>query len=130
MTSMQGVLEYMLTTSEAKIVSCLECPSLHPNGLTVQTANQSCLVSVGTSIYSSINQWMANFRETTHHKCMTCNLDMIMTFRFSRSLQFLTFDFAGTSPNIDTQFEIMITGNCVRYQLRGVLYYGANHFTC
>jgi hypothetical protein len=130
LTSIQNVLEYMLMTSRATVVSCLECPSFHPSGLTAQTTNQSCLISAGTSSYSSINHWMANFKETTHHKCMTCRLDMIMMFRFSQPLHLLAFDFAGTCPSIDTQFQTMVAETSVTYQLRGVLYYGANHFTC
>jgi hypothetical protein len=37
---------------------------------------------------------------------------------------------SGTSPAINTQFQSVIAETSVTYLLRGVLYYGDNHFTC
>ena len=87
------------------------------------------MVSVGASVHTSVGQWMEDFSEETQHKCATCQKYMHVKFSFCYPLPLIAFDFTGQKPKIDSKITININGTDVQYKLRGIVYFGDNHFT-
>ena len=129
LTSMHHLLQYILKTANTTIQSHLECPQHHQMEMDAQAVSTGCMISAGTTSYMSIGQWVREFKENTHHKCANCQETMQLKFSLSESMPLIAFDFAGHSPEIDQNVNILINGRNREYQLRGVLYFGHEHFT-
>ncbi|KIL56950.1 hypothetical protein M378DRAFT_61682, partial [Amanita muscaria Koide BX008] len=129
-TALHHVLQYLLTTPSVTVESHLQCSEEHVTDISIHSNNTCCMVSAGaTSVHTSIEQWMRNFREETHHKCTTCEKHIHVNFSFRYPLPLIAFDFTGQKPKIDSKINVNINGTDVQYKLRGIIYFGDNHFT-
>ena len=129
LTSVHHVMQYLLTTAGTTIESYLECSQHHNAEHALQAVSNCYVVSAGTTSPVSISQWMADWKEPTQHQCTTCGRQMNMMFQFHQPWHLIAFDFAWQRTEIDPELLVHVNGDNVLYKLRGIIYFGENHFT-
>ena len=72
---------------------------------------------------------MSNFTHETSHTCPFCGTAVKQVFRLMRPIPLLIIDLSNKSLHIDHRIEIDIINIKQLYSLRGIFYYGGNHFT-
>jgi hypothetical protein len=92
--------------------------------------SSSVLLSTGTNLFNSINQWICNYSERTRQSCSICNLPLYLKHTFENVPKFLVFDFGGLD-NFEINKSFLLSKNEIQYlfNLRGVIYFSQNHFT-
>ena len=129
-TSLYDLMDYTLQTPFTVGQSSLVCANAHAintPGATITTG--SCLVSSAFSNSHSIQHLMSNFGHETSHTCPFCGTAVKQVFRLMRRIPLLIIDLSNKSLHIDHRIEIDIINIKQSYSLRGILYYGGNHFT-
>jgi hypothetical protein len=129
LTSLDYLLRYLLETSLSTLESCLICPQQHLVGAGPQIASTCCVLSAGAVSYSSIGSWVSNLGESTQHICPLCNDSVHMKFTFCQPWPLIAFEFPWQHPIIDVRLIINLNGLDIQYILRGVVYFGQEHFT-
>ena len=129
MTSVHHLVQYLLTTESTTVETYLQCPQNHNTGGALQAVSNCYVISAGNARPVSISQWMANWTEPTRHLCTTCQRQMNMMFKFQQPWPLIAFDFAWQTPEIEPELPLHVNGNNIQYRLRGIIYYGENHFT-
>lgn len=129
LTSIQQLIGSLLTTSATTVEASLECTHTCPPTNNRQPTSSCCMISIVMTQPTSIGKWIADWKERTQHQCATCKNPMIMKFNLCYPPPLIAFDFAWQNPDIDTQLEISIRESNFLYRLRGIIYFGDNHFT-
>ena len=126
--SVSDVLECILKTGSVTVNTLLTCLQ-HDTSTSLYSQNTSCIIAVGANEIPSISHWMANFWESSQHRCNICHDNLQMKSTICQVLPILAFQFVGQNPTIDSR--IIIDVNTIRstYILRGVIYFGEYHYT-
>ena len=106
-----------------------------PNGHVIdrhRSPTSSCEIIVFAQPGKSLQYCIDNFSHSTASKCTTYNSFLLWTTSFVQSPPIILFDlgFGGCLPSLSSVVLIPCaeTG-CVRYNLRGIVYYQDQHFT-
>jgi hypothetical protein len=129
-TSVHSLVNCILATEFPVITSKLSCTAGHP--LTrVQVSNvNSCLVSTAVGNPRSLQSHLDNSEITSGSQCHICKKHLVRQYKFASSPEILAFDVLGPQVSaINHILNVVVNGQVTRYQLRGVVYHGANHFT-
>src|ERR1700678_3134100 len=88
------------------------------------------MLSTGTNLFNSIDQWIFRYSEPTRQTCNICNLPLYIKYTFENIPKFLVFDFGGIN-NLEINKSLLLSKNGIQYffKLRGVIYFSQNHFT-
>ena len=94
-------------------------------------SSSSVLLSTGTNLFDSINQWISSYSEPTRQACSICNLPLYLKHTFDNIPEFLVFDFGGLNNDFEINKSILLSKDGIQYlfKLRGVIYFSQNHFT-
>jgi hypothetical protein len=127
-TAAADILNYILATNDTTVTSIITCPhdtSYYGADL------ESCLMDAGRGAKSSVRSWMTNWKEHSNHFCELCNDCRKIVMKICKVMPMIALDFTGQHqiPKIDVNFEININGVKVVYILRGIIYFGDNHYT-
>jgi hypothetical protein len=125
-TSSQQILEYILTTPSMAFDSTLHCENQHTHAAHIEE-DTCCVISAGINKNTSIEQWVTDLKEVTDIQCQSCDKFVLKYSCLSYKLPIIAFDFS--SPVINVHFKVDMKGADVMYKLRGVIYYGDDHFT-
>lgn len=87
------------------------------------------MISAGTTRYPSTSDWMRVLREPSHRRCHECHEPLSLTYMFTSIPELLALEFSGQSPSIDALITIEKDRDEFQFELRGVIYFGAGHFT-
>ena len=123
-------MDYTLQTPFPVGQSSLICANAHTidsEGATISI--NSYLVSSAYSNSDSVQHWMSNFMHATGHICPFCGYSLKQVFRLIQPIPLLVIDLSSKNLYIDHSIEIGIMNSKKLYSLRGVFYYGMNHFT-
>ena len=128
-TATYDILDYILKTNETTVNSIITCSH---NTSYYGDGSQSCLMPAGREAKSSVRSWMSNWKEHSNHFCELCNDHRQIVMKICKVMPMVALDFTGQRkvPKIDVEFEIYINNVRVVYILRGVIYFGDDHFTC
>jgi PIF1-like helicase len=105
--------------------------SLHPysNMHFNPTPIQSFLMSSGTDQFASTTEWIQSEGQTVRHQCEECGLHLKQKAEWTVVPEMLSFEIAlSAQMTIDPQISIPVNGNSHLYQIRGVIYFGGQHF--
>lgn len=129
-TSVHSLINCILATEFPVITSKLYCTAGHiPSRLQVSNVN-SCLVSTTSGNPRSLQGHLDNSEITSGSQCQICRRQLVRRYRFTSSPGILAFDVLGPQVSaIDHILNVLVNGQVSRYQLRGVVYHGADHFT-
>jgi hypothetical protein len=90
---------------------------------------QSFLMSSGTDQFSSISEWIQCDGQLVRHRCQECGLHLKQKTEWRVVPEILSFEIALSAQMIiDPKISIVVNGNSHLYQLRGVIYFGGQHF--
>jgi hypothetical protein len=129
LTSIHHLVQTLLTTTAITIDSTLDCMQNHNSHEEKQEANNCYMVSGIASSAISISEWIKDWKEETQHPCATCGQPMTLRYQFRHPWPIMAFDLAWKKTKIDHQFSLSVNGARKQYQLRGIIYFGNNHFT-
>jgi hypothetical protein len=129
-TSIHQLWTTLLTSTNTTVTTSLECINKHQIQTGTELDKNCSLLTAGTTSYTSINEWINNFKEETNHACTTCQQPIFMQHKLQHVLPLIAFDLSGHTPWIDKQITTHINGENIEYTLKGIAYYGNHHFTC
>ena len=129
-TSLYDLMDYTLQTPEPILQSKLMCENEHIININNhENTRNSCLITTAFSNSLSIQHYISTLAHEENQICPTCNTHMKRVFSVLHAIPLILFDFTGQKINLDHTIEIDIQNSKQQYSLRGILYYGNNHFT-
>jgi hypothetical protein len=96
-----------------------------------QEAAKNFHIDIGRIDFVSIQNELDLFVISLASKCTVCNDFLLRKFTFVNAPQLLAFATSASTTTLDHNLVVTIEGNTELkpYQLRGVIYYGSDHFT-
>ncbi|KAF8873468.1 hypothetical protein BD779DRAFT_1652008 [Infundibulicybe gibba] len=129
LTSVNAILNYVLATENPVLSSAMKCPRGHLIDRRV-AALRNCLIDgVITHCGSSTE---TGFDIRSGSKCSTCDTLLIRSYSYVDHPPLLAWDITGCDGDLGRlrrHMAVMVEGQRLIYELRGVIYYGNNHFT-
>ncbi len=124
---------YTMLESPWNVVSTVaHCLDRHPNTFMENFHNTNShlhlhstddiVQPLQTRIYGAVAQ--------STRDCSVCHIRMSSFFAFQTAPPILAFDTERCKCSIDSNLLIQVRNGVFRYHLAGIIYYGANHFTC
>jgi len=111
-------------------LSQVRCPQNHPCGEYHCRPVEHCfLQALSHSTYTSTAAWIQNPMETQARVCTECNSHLENVFSFIQPPNILALSFPQSNLHIDAEFLMKVENNDYQYILRGIIYFGADHFT-
>ena len=90
---------------------------------------QSFLMSSGMDQFSSISEWIQCDSQLVRQRCQECGLQLKQQTEWRVVPDILSFEIGlSAQMKIDPEISILVNGNSHLYQLRGVIYFGGQHF--
>ena len=132
-TSISDILEYLLATPICTLYRSIHCYNGHIQG-DIALKNKS-YVLMSAVRQTSVQSWLANFKENIERRCNTCMGRLYREFKLIYAPPLIVLDFSGLEfiqsqqMVINTSFNVTIDDNEYTYKLRGIIYYGDFHFT-
>lgn len=124
--TLDDLLSICLQTPNITLLSTLTCQHSHS---TVLHSNHTCLISSTHLNGQSIQAWLTHSEETSYPPCQTCQSATTRQFQLSTATPLLVFEFPGQSAFIDDAITLNLANQVIQYKLKGIIYYGDNHFT-
>lgn len=124
--SVHSVTEQLLKTCEPVTTSNLCCPNSHVIDRN-PSSTSNCEIIIFGSPY--LQAFVDNFTVETAAKCSTCNTYLSRVTKFIQTPPLLAFDLGNNAPFLDPVVWISCRDTCVRYSLRGIIYFENGHFT-
>ncbi|KDR70822.1 hypothetical protein GALMADRAFT_48800, partial [Galerina marginata CBS 339.88] len=94
------------------------------------STNRTCIISIG---YTECQSWFNDCLEHTNYQCRNCstrNIAFRVELNITPPIIFIDLRSPATEVEISQEFAINSREGRVNFVLRGVVYYGDNHFTC
>ena len=128
-TAAADILNYILETNETTVKSIITCSH---NTSYYYVVVESCLMDAGRGEKSSVRSWMTSWKDRSNHFCEMCNDYRQIVMKICKVMPMVALDLTGQHrvPKIDVNFELFINNVQVVYILRGIIYFGDNHYTC
>ena len=126
-TAICPVIRYMFTLPTDTMLYKYMCKNNHITQ--ARTPDNTCLISAGNTIYTSVSEWMSSMIEDTNKTCITCSEQLTLHHEFTFPLPFIALDFTGRIIQLDPTFTIFINNTEASYNLCGIIYFGDAHFT-
>jgi len=86
-------------------------------------------LALSHSTYTSTAAWIQNPMETQARVCTKCNSHLENVFSFIQPPNILALSFPQSNLHINAEFLMKVENNDYQYILRGIIYFGADHFT-
>lgn len=98
---------------------------MHRSEVVVKTG----LITAGTEGVSSVQEWINMFDQRSATNCCSCGTGLVRSYRFVHNPFLLAFDVSTNIDIINSSLSLPVNGSNFDYKLRGIIYYGSNHFT-
>jgi hypothetical protein len=121
-TSIPLIAKYMLTLPADTMTYTYRCKNNHISP--ARTPDNTCLISAGQTIYTSVSEWMTSMSEESLKSCIICSERLTLVKAFPFPLPFIALDFAGQLMQVDATFTVSINNAEVSYKLCGIIYFG------
>ena len=121
-----SMAEYLLTVPTTAVQNDFMCKNGHISR-TRRTNNTCCLLSIGSTMSISVENWMQELKEESNvtFSSESCSEKMEIRHQFPPPLPFIALDFSRYHQlQLDHTFHISINNEEYIYQLRGIVYYG------
>ena len=126
--SVHSIVEQFLKTCAPVTTSQLCCPNNHEI-LRNQSSTSNCEIIINPQAGPSLQACVDNFTIETASKCSTCNMNLSRVSTFMQTPPLLAFDLGNIAPFLDPIIWVPCQDTCVRYSLRGIIYFENGHFT-
>jgi hypothetical protein len=131
-TSVQSLAEFLFSAQEIVTTSLIFCSEGHDgvNGRNHRSSSSNYQIIILDTTENSLQACMDNFRHQLGSRCVTCNTHLTKYITFVRTPPLLAFDLSsGSTLSLDPVLWILCNNSCIRYNLRGIIYYDNQHFT-
>lgn len=124
--NLDHLLSFLLETPLPTMQSELTCQNAHMTTLHVM---HTCLIHSNNLNGQSIQSWMANPQDSSYPPCTICHTPRTRHLRLLYSVPFLVFEFSNENTSLSANLIITVLGDQRHYTLKGIIYYGNEHFT-
>ena len=124
--SIHSIFDYLFTSVDDVTTSSRFCPNGHDIDAQ-ESWGTSCNIMLLRG-ECNLQDYLDDFTSPSSTTCPICNQNLVRRFNFICHPPMIAIDLGGNAFTQET-LELTSSNICQRYDLRGVIYYAADHFT-